>query len=232
MNLKQAKECLSAKLAALQPLTFSSTWIFRHTPKVYRFARLNLRTTTNEIDWDAVTRGLDYSVSRRWVGRRQRKKPYSDKDEIDRVLAQYESKLYIFIAPQNRNDEDLRDRISIRLVRVAQRGNTLALQETLGLLRYVADEWIERYPLLSRWKYHSELLEVQIQACIRRYRFTGSFLAYLYMTLLYSGRGLAPVYSLDDPICFGAKKTKAENVVQDPETGEIKMYERGMFSFT
>ncbi|MEA2701627.1 MAG: hypothetical protein QOE22_336 [Candidatus Parcubacteria bacterium] len=105
------------------------------------------------------------------------------------------------------------------------------MQEALILIRYSVDEWIERYPMLSRWKYNSDRLEEQIAGCIRRYRFTGSFLGYLYKTLLYSGRGLAPVYSLDEPICPGSQKTKAESVVQDPETGEIKMYEKGMSSF-
>lgn len=100
------------------------------------------------------------------------------------------------------------------------------------LIRYAVDEWIERFPMLSRWKYNSDQLDEQIVGCIHRYRFTGSFLGYLYKTLLYSGRGLRPVYSLDEPLFRGSEKTKAENVVQDPETGEIKMYERGMFSFT
>lgn len=148
------------------------------------------------------------------------------------MLAQYRPRLYIFIAPQNRNDENLRDRITIRLVRLAQRGNTLAMQEAKTLVRFVADEWVDKYWMLARWKFNSEALDEQIAACIRRYRFTGSFLGYLYKTLEYAGRGLAPIYSLDDPLCDGAYRTHAENVVQDPETGEIKMYEKGMFSFT
>jgi hypothetical protein len=232
VNLHRATQILADELVIQKPPTFSSTWIFRHTPRVYRFARLNLRTVTGEIDWDTITRGLDPEFSKRWVGQRRRGRVYENPDEVKRVLAQYHSKLYIFIAPQNRRDENLRDCISIRLVRVAQRGNTLALKEAVTLIRYAAEEWIERFPMLCRWKYNSDLLEEQIVGCIRRYRFTGSFLGYLYKTLLYSGRGLRPVYSLDEPVFRGSEKTKAENVVQDPETGEIKMYEKGMFSFT
>lgn len=232
MNLQQASQILTIELAEQKPATFTSTWIFRHVPRVYYFARLNLRTVTGEIDWDTVTHGLDREFSKRWVGRKRKGRSYENRDEIELVLVQYRPKLYIFIAPQNRRDENLRDRISIRLVRIAQRGNTLATQEALMLIRYAAEEWIERFPMLSRWKYNSEQLDEQITGCIRRYRFTGSFLGYLYKTLLYSGRGLAPVYSLDESAFRGSEKTKAENVVQDPETGEIKMYEKGMFSFT
>lgn len=232
MNLRQAIQIVTVKLVEQKPETFTSTWIFRHIPRVYYFARLNLRTVTGEIDWDSVTHGLEPEFSKRWVGQKKRGRSYENRDEVERVLARYRSKLYIFIAPQNRRDENLRDRISIRLVRLVQRGNTSATKESLMLIRYAVDEWIERFPMLSRWKYNSDQLDEQIVGCIHRYRFTGSFLGYLYKTLLYSGRGLRPVYSLDEPLFRGSEKTKAENVVQDPETGEIKMYERGMFSFT
>jgi hypothetical protein len=232
MKLNEALFMLNLELKRLHPETFTSTWIFHHTPRVYHFVRLNLRTENDEIDWDIVTRGLDREFSKRWTGRRKRCRSYENNDEVEKVLLRYRPKLYVFIAPQNRDDEDLRDRISIRLVRIAQRGNVVAQKEIETLLRYTVDEWVDRFPMLCRWKYNSEKLDEQIAGCISRYRFTGSFLGYLYTTLLYSGRGLRPVYSLDEPICRGSEKTKAENVVQDPETGEIKMYEKGMFSFT
>lgn len=231
MQLVEAVHILNLELKKLRPETFSSIWIFRHTPCVYHFVRINIRTETGEIDWDAVTKGLDREFSKRWTGRKKKSQPYENKDEVEKIFARYRPKLYIFIAPQNREDEDLRDRISIRLVRIAQRGNVLAQQEAKILLRYTADEWIERFPMLCRWKYNSDFLDEQIVGCIHRYRFTGSFLGYLYKTLLYSGRGLRPVYSLDEPLFRGSERTKAENVVQDPETGEIKMYEKGMFYF-
>ncbi len=204
MTLKDAANLLSEELTRLRPATFTGTWIFNHAPRVYRFARLNYRTVTGEIDWDAITRHLEPELAKRWDGRRRRCRPYENSEELELVLGRYRPKLYIFIAPQNREDENLRDRISIRLVRIAQRGNTLALKEATELFRYAAEDWIGRFWMLSRWRYSSELLDEQIEGCIRRYRFTGSFLGYLYKTLVYSGRGLRPVYSLDDPICPGS----------------------------
>ena len=223
---------LTFKLEEKRPESFTGTWVFQNVPRVYRFARLNFRTVTGEIDWDAITAELDPEYQKRWSGRKKKGRSYENSDEVESVLGRYRPKLYIFIAPQNREDENLRDHISIRMVRLTQRGNALAMKEIMTLLRYSVDEWVERFPMLSRWKYNSEQLDDYIAGCVRRYRFTGSFLGYLYKTLLYSGRGLRPVYSLDDPVAYGASKTKSENVVQDPETGEIKMYEKGMFSFS
>lgn len=58
---------------------------------------------------------------------------------------------------------------------------------------------------------------------VRRYRYTGSFFKYVYRTLQYAGRGIQPfyAYSLDEPVAIDADKRKIENVVQDPETGEM-----------
>ena len=232
MNLKQAAQLLSAELAKQKPKTFTSTWILHNIPCAYHFVRLNYRTVTGEIDWDAITRKLEREFQCRWVGRKRKGRSYESKEELDLILSRHRAKLYIFIAPQNRSDENLRDRITVRLVRLAQRGNILAMQEAKTLIRFAADEWIDKYWMLARWKFNSEALDEQIAACIRRYRFTGSFLGYLYKTLEYAGRGLAPIYSLDDPLCEGTYRTRAESVVQDPETGEIKMYEKGMFTFT
>ena len=63
---------------------------------------------------------------------------------------------------------------------------------------------------------------------MRRYRFTGSFIKYLFISLLYSARGLPAikVFSLDKPIYTDDETTWAERVVQDAETGEVKLYER------
>lgn len=121
-------------------------------------------------------------------------------------------------------DRHLRDVIVVALVRMAQKGNTVARQEAVNLVRYTVDDWIEKYYVLQRWNGYSDELDEQLAACIRRYRFTGSFLGYVFKTLQYAGRGLAPTYSLDTPQSSLGKKTWAENVVQDSETGQARMY--------
>lgn len=99
----------------------------------------------------------------------------------------------------------------------------LAQQELIGLLTYTVNEWIEKYYHLKKWKGYTDDVEDKIKGCIRCYRYTGSFLGYLYKTLEYSGRGIVPVqkYSLDDPVLDGFK-TRIDYVVVEEE-GESNM---------
>ena len=225
MTFNKAIAILSQALLEKQPRRFTGTWIYQNAPRTYRFVRLNHRTPTGNIDWDAVTRALDRSFQQRWAGRRrQAKKLYENREEVDAVLNKYRDKLYVFIASIDQKDRRLRDVIIIALVRIAQKGNTLARQEAVTLIRYTVDDWIEKYYMLQRWNGYSDALEEQLAACVRRYRFTGSFLGYVFKTLEYAGRGLAPTYSLDAPLSPLSEKTWAENVIQDSETGEIRMF--------
>jgi hypothetical protein len=59
--------------------------------------------------------------------------------------------------------------------------------------------WIERHETIARWRGHEAELQDQTEACIRRYRYTGSFLTYLFRTLECTERGIVPhqAYSLD-----------------------------------
>ncbi len=59
-----------------------------------------------------------------------------------------------------------------------------------------------------------------LDRCIRRYRYSGSFLNYVFRTLQYAGRGFRPLYafSLHDPVAFGSAKYKIENLYKDAET--------------
>ena len=95
--------------------------------------------------------------------------------------------------------DELRDVIGISFVRLAQHGNLLARQELMGLIKYTIDDWIERYYFLSRWRGYEDEIQKQLEACIRRYRYTGSFVNYVFRTLECAGRGIRParVYSLD-----------------------------------
>lgn len=83
---------------------------------------------------------------------------------------------------------------------IAQRGNLLAKEEVVQLVRFTIDEWLDRYHYLSRWKGYSDELRVQVEGCIHRYRYTGSFFNYLFRTLEYAGRGIRPlhIYSSSD----------------------------------
>ena len=76
------------------------------------------------------------------------------------------------------------------------------------MLRYLVDYWVGFDKSFFNWKGYNDLIDIQIVACIRRFRYAGSFVGYLYRTLEYSGRGLTPLekFSLDDYILDSKNK--------------------------
>lgn len=150
---------------------------------------------------------------------------YRSRKEANTVLKKYKDKLYTFISPQDAEDRRARDAISIALVRIIQKGNLTAKQEILLLLRYTVSYWIEWIPSLCSWKGYESEIDEQLESCIRRYRFTGSFMTYLFCSFEYRGRGLRHLhlYSLDDTLLLSEKR-RVEKVIQDAETGEAVLY--------
>ena len=101
----------------------------------------------------------------------------------------------------------------------------LARQEIIKLVKFTIDGWIERCPKISRWKGYEYLIQKRIDGCVRCYRYSGSFIGYLFKTLEYAGRGLRPIvaYSLDDSLYSGQKK-RSDKIAQDSTTGEILIF--------
>ena len=150
---------------------------------------------------------------------------YRNRDELDRLLAPHRPKLYTFYAVRDKEDCIVRDLIAIRLVRLAQKGNLNANKYLLSLMPGVIEQWSERNPFLGRWRFYPELLQKTISGCIVRYRYSGSFLRYLFRSLEYASYGLRPLeaFSLDELIS-GTDRSLAENVIHDAETQEITIY--------
>ncbi len=134
--------------------------------------------------------------------------------------------MYIYIAPQGDEDRALRDRITVSFVRLAQKGNVLAQQQVVMLVRCTVDDWIEKFFILNRWSSYGEEIDDKIIGCVQRYRYTGSFFGYVFKTLYYSARYLRYTYSLDRPLFNDSEVTLADRLVQDAETGEVRMYDR------
>jgi len=205
MNLESAVNIINNLLAKTQPQTFNRAWVRVNAPCVYRFIQKEIRVESGGIDWDRITRALNQKYQKQWTGSlRKTVKPYWNKAEVEVVLQQYNDKLYTFITPEDRNDEHMRDTICISLVRIAQKGNITAKQEIMKLLNFTVDDWIERNPKLSGWRGYDPLIQTRLECCIRRYRYSGSFMRYVYKTLEYAARGLTPLiaYSLDDTTHF------------------------------
>lgn len=151
--------------------------------------------------------------------RRKIVKQYRNKREVNRILTKHKDKLYTFITSIEDSEFASRDEILIALVRLSQKGNILAQQELVGLLKYTVDDWIDRFYYLKKWRGYTDDVEDKIKGCIRCYRYTGSFLGYLYKTLEYSGRGITPInkFSFDDKVLDGAK-TKIDYFVVKNDT--------------
>ena len=202
MNFVSAIKAINKLLRTIQPHTFGSSWIRKHAPHVYRYIQKNIRAEIGGIAWDRITRALDRKLQSRWQVSRRGRRPecIRGKRAVEIILRKYHNKLYTFLSPSDANDEQIRDIISIALVRIAQQGNAAAKKEIIKLVRFTIDVWIEQEPKISCWEGLDDMIQERIEGCIRCYRYSGSFIGYLFKTLEYAGRGLRPVvaYSLDD----------------------------------
>lgn len=208
-------EILKRVLLEKNPDKISASWIYRNTPSVYRHIWKYVRLENGDIDWDRVTSRLDKSFQRKWIRYRYKKnKPYKKQEEIDVVLLKYKDNLYTFICGYTKEDRDLQNKMIIRLVRIGQRGNILAQEEIIKWVNYIVDDWIDKYPQICKWKGYRDEVEDKILSCIRCYRYTGSFLGYLFRTLEYSARGKPPLCSLDDSFLDG-KTTRIDYIITE-----------------
>lgn len=226
MDFHHAIKIVTALLRKKNPKTFSSSWIYTHCPSVYHFVRINFRTETGDIDWDRFTIAFPRKYSKRWVRyKRKPAKPYENQDELNIILAKYHDKMYTFVALVGDDDKETRNQITIALVRISQKGNIVAQQELVKWLKYTVEDWIDKFYPLFKWKGYTDEIEDKITACIRCYKYTGSFFGYLFKTLEYSARGMRPLqaWSLDDPVGEDGA-TRVDFVSVDQETGIAKVF--------
>jgi hypothetical protein len=215
-NFQKAIQKLNALLKKRKPKTFNPEWIKQNSKSVYAHLFKNFQTETGEIDWDSITVRLEPTFQKRWK-RYEKKVPavaYEDREELDFILAKYKDKLYTLIAPLCKEDKQIQDQIMIRLVRLAQKGNTLAKEYVAEFLTIIIYEWIENSKFIARWKGHTNGIEKRIDACIRNYRYSGSFMGYVFRSFQCFARGLRPIVSLNDRFLNG-KKERIDYVIQE-----------------
>ena len=227
MNYNQAIKNLNRSISKRKPETFNWSWVRNCVRKSYDFISENIKTESGDIDWDKVISSLDHDYQKLWMKGVKRKEKiilYKDVSEVDAILSKYQKKLYTFLAQIDKEDKRACNEISIRLVRTAQKGNLLAREKAFSFIKQLVNCWIDT-EYFKHWRGYDDLLEVNIDRCIRRYRYSGSFIVYLRRTLEYSGRGIRAIeaYSLDeeDPL---TERKRSDNIVYDEITGETRLY--------
>jgi hypothetical protein len=202
MNLKKAISNINRSIIKKQPKSIDHKWIKNRCKISYEFIVDNIKDEYNHPDWDFVVTRLERCNQKLWMKgiKKQMVGLYKNKDELNIILDKYRNKLYTFLAQENREDKIICDLVSIKLVRMSQRGNVLAEEKIVELSSHLINQWIENNESLANWKGYNELIIETQEACIRRFRYAGSFVGYLYRTLEYSGRGITPPdkFSLDD----------------------------------
>lgn len=205
-SFEQVLRKINFHIEKKRPQIINEKWIKTNSPASYKFI------IENSIDWDTVTVNLDKSHQGKWNKCSKRKRYldqefYKDEKELNQILNAHKDKLYTFVSRINKEDKLACDRISILLVRLAQKGNILALIEIKNLYVFIIDKWLEESKHLKRWRgYEKELVEL-LERCVLRYRYSGTFIGYLYRTLQLSALALEPLeaYSLDDKMFDGTK---------------------------
>jgi hypothetical protein len=165
-----------------------------------------------------VTEKLDRPHQKKWLRYKCKKiKFYEKRDEVEKVLLKYKDKLYLFMVRPEEEEKSICNRMTVALVRLAQKGNTSARDELVMWVTYVVNDWIDKYPQICKWKGYPDEVTDKIVGCMLRYRYTGSFLGYLFKTLEYSARGKPPIVSFDDPI-GDSGKTRIDFYVSEDES--------------
>lgn len=218
MNLEKAICYINRSINKKQPKSFNDKWIKYRCKISHQFIVDNVKTEFDETDWDLVISRLDKWNQKLWMKGIKRKinESYINEIELNIILDKYRDKLYTFLSQQNKEDKDICDLIGIKLVRLSQKGNILAGDKAVALCSYIVNEWLEHDRSLFNWKGYDELIFETTKACVRRFRYAGSFLGYLHRTIKYSGRGLAPLekFSLDDFSLVTGKRL-LENFIND-----------------
>ena len=198
-NLTQVVKQLNSHLHKKQPKYIDENWVKKNSKASYKFIM------ENSLDWDSVTVLLDKEFQRKWNKKLKKKDRlcnvfYRDKIEVENLLKPYLPKLYTFVSRISKEDELTCDRISILLVRLAQKGNILALDNLVELFEFIFEKWLEENKAIFRWRGHEAEMYDLLKKCIYRYRYSGTFIGYLYRSLELSGLGLPKLesYSLND----------------------------------
>lgn len=135
MNFDQAVKNINRSLNKKQPDKFNAQWIKNRCKVSYQFIVENIITELDEPDWDLIVSKLERHNQKLWMKKIKREDVviYEDKKELNLILNNHKSKLYTFLGQLDKEDREICDWISIKLVRLSQKGNLLARGKTIEL---------------------------------------------------------------------------------------------------
>ena len=200
--IQKLNQCLKQK----KPKIFNPFWMKVNAGNLYEYFSAFVQLPSGAIDWDFITVHLDKSFQKKWNPSFEYSDSYNCQKELNEILVGYQKEMHVLYVPQNNEEKIMQDRIIIQLVRLAQRGNSLAKEKVLDCASFVIYEWMENSKCMKRWKNYSDEIPSRVESCIKNYRYSGSFMKYLYMTFYYSSRGLRTTVSLDQTVGRQNKK--------------------------
>lgn len=215
MNVKYKINQLNQILETKKPVKISPSWVYKNCKSSYMYFYKYVRTDLGEIDWDLITSKLDKCHQRKWSKYGKiKKKRYENQGEVDIILNKYKDKMYTLLSAPSKREQKVKDILIIKFVRASQRGNVLAQKELISWLDFTVQDWVDRHTQIRRWMNHKDELENQVLGCILRYRYTGTFIGYLFKTLELSAYGKPPIVSFDDKFLNG-KKNRGDYISEE-----------------
>lgn len=200
MNFESAISTMNNLLAAKQPQTFNRAWVRVNAPCVYRFIQKEISIERNGIDWDRLTRALNPGFKSNGLDLFERR--------LNRIGIKQRS--ILFFNDTAANSIPLPQRIKMTNIygtSSASLSCELFKREIFQPSWSLWDCWALRSMTGSKknsklfgWRGYDPLIQTRLDCCIRCYRYSGSFMRYVFKTFEYAARGLKSLiaYSLDD----------------------------------
>jgi hypothetical protein len=176
-----------------EPSYITDRWIRRNARSLYMKIVRSVRKNDNP-DWERVVAAWPKKWRRLWVEGDYSRKflpriwamtqgKYSDKEELQNILAENKEYLYTLIESRSKEEKLVRDRIIISLIKLVHKGNADAMDYLVSSLELNCVNWIIYLDGMSIYEtFYQDVINI-IKRCVRNYSFEKSFMTYLFVAL-------------------------------------------------
>jgi len=177
----------------INPSYITRGWIKHYANSCYIMIVENVRKNDNP-DWERVVAAWPKKWRRLWVEGDYSRKflpriwamtqgKYSDKEELQNILAENKEYLYTLIESRSKEEKLVRDRIIISLIKLVHKGNADAMDYLVSSLELNCVNWIIYLDGMSIYEtFYQDVINI-IKRCVRNYSFEKSFMTYLFVAL-------------------------------------------------